>query len=854
MRKILLNKRRGKESVNNINSIPVEINRDATLYHDEIKSTTVDIMQIYNEEKNSSTKHRFIFTISPVCTNALFNRITEVVYKEGSKECKMLTNDDVISRTDITPTPISTTSTINRLQVIRNTEYSNDSNLTYHCGVDIFNNHLLRSKEDISIQKRNGEQIKEYEVFLNNNGEGKIYDAFNTIADYNRNSNGETLKSKIPVSGTSYTYNNETREKYTPIYTHDNIHSLTESYNNNISRKNGWWGFTNPSTFVIPVSGTSYFINKLFNNKEACQYIDMCPERDLLSFTPKKNPYRKRLEYNWDYCLTYPFKSEDNISFLSGKTGLPIIKLTTGDTISNNGVNIEVFQCPVKHNLRIGDYVNLKCVDSDKIYTAKCEVIKLGDLQGKYEDRCFKVLKSDYMDILPSGTSIEYFTKIVSGFECEYYFRKFKKIKDDLRSNLSRLAFAGTIYGDEVSQLVFTDDVNIEGLKDNRGRPLTDIYLTLIKRNSGYKEWYNLNDNGNNDITGETIEYSHVFGEVTSGLDLPDYVGIDYPSVRKQHNINGGKIFTATTENSEIIKIEESSKKIEFDITIKEDEFYGDLVEFCPTTLEETVLEDVYHRVNTAQREVTKSTYNTIYSDEIRSDIYAANSGNINKIRCREINKGFANLDPEGYMYKPHYKIKINSFEPLIYQESDILMKDVKKNFTTDTLSITADTNYYLQTGDIIDVFNKMDKTLKQYIVDTHKIDSNKFITECSLKEGIEGFDNSHNVDLFVHNLNIPDYAYMLKDGTGRHLWRNILKPSEREVTDELYNIPFTNNAFYHHTNITFFFKRQDPFGNYKMHLKDENGFKYENNFAIPSKELETSKDEYITENKTSCF
>ena len=65
MRKILLNKRRGKESVNNENIIPVKIDRDVSLYHDEIKTTTLDTMQIYNDEKDASTKHRFIFTLYP---------------------------------------------------------------------------------------------------------------------------------------------------------------------------------------------------------------------------------------------------------------------------------------------------------------------------------------------------------------------------------------------------------------------------------------------------------------------------------------------------------------------------------------------------------------------------------------------------------------------------------------------------------------------------------------------------------------------------------------------------------------------------------------------------------------------
>ena len=49
--------------------------------------------------------------------------------------------------------------------------------------------------------------------------------------------------------------------------------------------------------------------------------------------------------------------------------------------------------------------------------------------------------------------------------------------------------------------------------------------------------------------------------------------------------------------------------------------FYGDLVEFNPITINESVIEEVKHRFNTAQRETKQSVdFNTIYHDEIISD------------------------------------------------------------------------------------------------------------------------------------------------------------------------------------------------------------------------------------------
>ena len=90
MRKILLNKNISKESVNEVNIVPIELNRDISLLQDEILTDTIDTMEVYNKEKDECTNHRFIFTLYPLCTNVLCNKITEIVYQEGSKDCYVL--------------------------------------------------------------------------------------------------------------------------------------------------------------------------------------------------------------------------------------------------------------------------------------------------------------------------------------------------------------------------------------------------------------------------------------------------------------------------------------------------------------------------------------------------------------------------------------------------------------------------------------------------------------------------------------------------------------------------------------------------------------------------------------------
>lgn len=965
MRKILLNKNRGKESINKTNYIPVELNRETSLFQEEVLSDTVDTLKVYNDEKNNSTKHRFIFTLYPICTNVLFNKITEIVYKEGSDEAKLLTNNEFVTKDGIKSV---SSQKLNRIQAIRNTEYSNTIfNLEYHCGLDIFNNHLLRSTEDNSVQKKTTASLTSTcNVYDETQKETKDKflslddDAFNTIGDVYRNYSGNVLATYIPNKKYNYTYRECERVK-TPLYLYDEIKTFNKSCNDNIKRKDGWVGFTNPSTIKIPIINdvdkeNAYYVNKCINNKDSCEFINLSPEKDLFSFTPKKNKYRNRLEYNWDYCLTYPYKSiytDSTKTILKGKEfGLPLAEFDDGNIymtyFANNNIEMALFRCPVKHNLNIGDSIYLNMVDENEakignfILTNKliCTVASLGKLDKKEKDRYFSIRLSDFEDYTEK---IVGFTKLVKGgFQCEYYFRLFKKINlDDNNTNLSgesdnlsdkkvtpiksvvnRLAFSNTIYGDEVSQIVFMDDVDISRYRDNRGRPLTEIYLTIIKANRGHGSWYS----ENNICNDEKVEVSHVFGKITSGLDLPNYItNTGYPTIRRQHNIG---IESIEDDKKNVITIPLTSTSLEGDIKISENDiFYGDLVEFNPTTLNETVLENVMHRFNTAQREVTGNPlYSTLYYDEIAGDIYDANTPKDSnpQIKVHKLNPGYANLAPEGYIYKPHHKVKIAQFESNINQGNDMIMdvtidsignvettttpqsktnamidsikpgidgdeignveitpdldnkddniiggntgdntgdtsdKTENNNNSEKVIKFKTEINYMLLPNDIIGVMTDENDVYK-FIVKSylHDEENKKYTCEATLINTSDKEINDTNKDnftIFKHNLNIPDYAYMIPDKSGRHLWRDIQKPSEWMFTDELYTTTFTNGAFYHHKNITFPVRRQDPFYNYGMFLS-KNEKRIDNNFEITATEYDDSFEEYISENnKSTCF
>ena len=107
-----------------------------------------------------------------------------------------------------------------------------------------------------------------------------------------------------------------------------------------------------------------------------------------------------------------------------------------------------------------------------------------------------------------------------------------------------------------------------------------------------------------------------------------------------------------------------------------------------------------------------------------------------------------------------------------------------------------------------------------------------------------DGFD-FRNVVYFRNNPIKPEGAYMLNDGTGRYLWREVLSSKEISVDSELYDSVFTNGAHYFHKNITFYLHRQDPNGIYGIGVEpvETAGF-----FSIENKEKDVSVAEYVKE------
>lgn len=893
--KLTLNENKSFSSINEIQNVNIELTSDGKLLPVNDLQGRIDAYEQYLKEKDACSKFRFVFTIRPYCSNVLFNRLTEGVYHEGSDDADMFLMEKqahdfgelvdkngnkylgyINAKKVLNPTiPKYITSPITRDCGYTSNGYYNDNedkyNLNYNCGIDIFNNHLLRKKEFVCVNTK--------QAISSING-WKL----NTLFDSVRDPWGDTL------SGITFN-NSSTTPTELHIYHNDNIYSFNDAISHNLHEENGWFGFYNTtlptllSVFTKKSADigntnivTSQVSSRLLNNKTACSFVDLYPTREHFSFVPHYNTYRKRSERNWEYMLMYPYANEynylvyDDVLKISGvlcelELGkITIEQLLDRDTANTVNTPLTVmFNTHLKHTLLPGDRINLHIYN----VAASGEVMKVHDAEnivvssigknGYSSQNYFSVALNDILTVLelafddyPSEAQLKFrFEKLSNDRTCKYYLRKFKKLPNfkntlvnpingvtaedinntlqttDFNSSLNKLAFSKTIYGDDLVQIVYNDDIDVTGLRDNLGRELSVLYLTLVKTNKGYEKWYNDKQYGD-----ESVEFSHCFGDVSSGFDLaPNVTDYKEMNVRMQHNITPdfGHYDTGLTPSTE---------KLETGITANQYVLYGDIVEFDTYKVEETVLERVYHRFNTAQREYEKDeTFKNLIIDYIKSDDYQV--GGFTPAQMGEVpehpeqvpnamcNDTYANLAPEGYFYQPHYPIRIKEFDTTVNTgyHTKITFELVDGN------TIETDKNYFLETNSKLYIYSKTTPGYR-YIAYVESTSGDDFTTvTVRFDDASRTLRGLGEITILKPNILMPSTAYDFNDETGMYVWRDIMPTSKIPRSSELYGSIFTNGAIYLYKDINFYLKRQDPYGEYGLQPKpldvECNGIQY---------------------------
>ena len=938
--KIFLDKYRSKSSTNTSSGVNVKLMGSRKLLPTNDVSDVISQNEQYNEERENCNIIRLTCQVNPVCSNVLFNRITEIVKDEGSSDVTFINYQQgtssingVIGKNNSmdfwggnaltyeNTFPMSSNSKISNflsVSIPQNTDsLSSSSNhptnsirdlqlsklgFVYHCGLDIFNCHLLRSNTFKSVCKINGGG----------------YDAFNTIADIMRESNGNRVIEKMPFPENANVANNAKMISM-HLYEYDNIENFNDCVEKKlIGKYNGWVGFTNASkikNYIDFKEDEPLAFEKPLSYKSGGDFIDMYPSRDLYSFVPKYNPYRNRIEKNWNYCITYPSSSytptSDSEPFgevIDSKLHSLRVAQFDENTRADNGSLQIVFYCVSKHGLSVGDYVNIyktwnengdrndeKIIDSievknvvdDFIFTVFNPNIQISKKWvDKDEDGydAYPIINNKYRNVDDDAQRLS-FKKVVNDIECDYYVRIFSKLPNfkwasgdtsteyeiyrkrdngksmletyqshdyDFENHVSRLAFAQNSYSDNIGEIVFTDDIDISNIKDNLGRPLTSLYLTIIKNNNGYKEWYGYKRNGwqTSFINDENVEYSHCFGKIKCGIEM-SYVCNDITkykgNIRKVefNEITGYQIRPYINENPKTS--EYYNDEVDFNIDIN---YYGDISYFDNYNSIERHIQPIFYRFNTAQRESVNSSsknyFNSFVYDEIARDDYDTEPY---KIEATVVEN--ANNKKEGYFYNPHYEIPIKTFDKLRTIMPDFLtLRDIKINGGNNSLEITTLQNHYLTKGDKLIIYD-WENMVYYYCTTISNINDRVF--RCNVYDEYGNIVNVNSADLSdlsklkafkMDNLDAPSYARVLKDGTCRVIWRDILNNGFNKSDTTVEEYPFTNGAFYINKRIDMYVRRQDPFNEYGL---------YDEYDLLGNTTEYTDEDNYVKEQEIEC-
>lgn len=862
--KILLAKNKGKISLNDSSFLNIQFKGSKKL----LPYTTVDSLinqyEQYETERENSNIIRLTCSINPICSNVLFNRVTEIVNYEGSSSavCLNYSNENV--------------------KYVHQTTPSSSNTCVYHCGLDIFNNHFLRSSTFKCVETHG---VSKSEV-----------DVFNTLFDYVRNYSGD--KKKFYKDNSGSLDNNLSYERL-HLYTKNDVLSFYDTINSKLIEKDGWLGFVNePRMTSESVNNT--FINRPILNKKACQFIDLYPERDLFYFTPKYNSYRHREEKNWNYCLTYPYSSTtENIPFIKviksdfkEDIGVLVIhKMSYNEDNSNNLSSLKITSL-CKHGLKEDDYVNIYQMLSDEEggTTKLFQGLTVNEIIDDYN---FYVTQNYEISGISNNTLA--FCKLDNGIECNYYVRLFKRLPNwkyseiaptnysinndkryvyndegklvennsgntlidcyndiahDFENHSGSLGFARNIYNDEISEIVFTDDIDVSYLKDNLGRPLTDIYLTILKSNKGYKEFYSANT-----VSAETVEYSHCFGSITQSFKLHSGSSTSASNITKccmkeasdSYKYNGLSYSRFHVDENNVDKYIDNRQynEVLYDYdTI----FYGDIVCYLQSQFTEEIIDESYFRFNTVQRELSSPVYSnylarstkgrislkykdnlditnninsevnpftTVYHYDLISDDYDAKLPSNNSSTSFYATGTVETNASEyytGYYYKSHYKIPFKTFssnlstqQPKKYTISNIVELSNKNTYLFKTREFT-----YLENYDKIVIYDSVNNLYYDF-TDVGVKDRQTF----SASTRDENFKNSNfkNNGRLMKVLKIdetvPEYAKLLKDGSFNYIWREVISNGFDNDSD-IETYPFTNGAYYINLPINFYLLRQD--------------------------------------------
>jgi hypothetical protein len=403
---------------------------------------------------------------------------------------------------------------------------------------------------------------------------------------------------------------------------------------NDIFEKDGWIGYYNDE---LDESALQFNDNK----SALCEFLPFDPGYNRLSMLDSDGVP------NYLFKVTYPFRSKDitlvrNNDGVTLKNGVPIIEKFI---VNLNGRDYVGFKTAMNHGLSDQDEISLfNFIDNTPnqtlVLTQKTyRVFKLGNQTNDLKFRTF-IIDLNPLDI-DFTIGVSTIKRVVQDKLSQYYVREFKSLTSSNYKDYDvyPAAFGVSYYDDKISSFNFKKDVDVDGLVDNLGRPLSELYFTIIKNDSdtdttSVNSQYWLEQQENLPVNLKNRFWTPIIG----GYDIENNENVNY-NVRSY----GDPTFI---NNEWYPNIDES-----------DDIFDGDIVEYNESELLERRLELVHHRINTIYRE------------------------HLNLIDSNKEDKR------EGYIYKPFNRIQIREFSNFINPIVD-LQYVIDKYKITDRLDL----------------------------------------------------------------------------------------------------------------------------------------------------------------------
>lgn len=364
------------------------------------------------------------------------------------------------------------------------------------------------------------------------------------------------------------------------------------------------------------------------NESSLCQFKTFDPgfDRLLMLDTDGKQNYLIK--------ITYPFDTRD-INLVQNNEGISLkdgIQVIEKGTVTINNRNYVYFKTPIDHGLSEDEEVRLINFNDNQngglyLNNRTFNVVKLGNQNNNLPNRIFVI------DINPADIDINVgvstIRRVVDGVDSQYYVRRLKSLTTQEKDyDMYPAAYGVNYFDDAEAGFYFKTDIDVNGLRDNLGRPLSELFLTIVKNDNDTpptdpKNYYWMKQQENLPANIKNRFWMPIIGgyETEKNINV-NYniraVGANYPGA----NPNYPQVYyTGIDESNQI--------------------FDNDIVEYNEKELNERTLEPLFHRIN------------TVYRD------------NLNTINSNKLDKR------EGYIYNPHQSIIIREFSQYV-EEGDL--------------------------------------------------------------------------------------------------------------------------------------------------------------------------------------